>query len=191
MKKQTILAILVIIIISGCTSIQNSENPTGDAINQIGVENIMAVKDGDTIKVDYVGTLEDGTVFDTSIESVAKEAGKFQEGRPYEPLEFKVGAGQMIKGFDAAVVGMEVNEEKTVTIPPEEAYGQRNEKLIQQIPIDPLKNAGIDPKEGMTISANGNPAQITNVEDGTVTIDFNHELAGKTLVFKITLKEIL
>ncbi|MCK4550905.1 MAG: FKBP-type peptidyl-prolyl cis-trans isomerase, partial [Candidatus Aenigmarchaeota archaeon] len=99
--------------------------------------------------------------------------------------------GQMIKGFDKAVVGMELNEEKTVTLPPEEAYGEKNEKLIQQVPIDTLKNAGIDPKEGMAISASGQPAQITKVENGTVTIDFNHELAGKTLVFKITLKEIL
>ncbi|MCK4968348.1 MAG: peptidylprolyl isomerase [Candidatus Aenigmarchaeota archaeon] len=151
----------------------------------------MTVKNTDTIKVDYVGTLEDGTVFDTSVETVAKESDNYQEGRPYQPLEFKVGAGQMIKGFDTAVVGMKLDEEKTVTLPPAEAYGEMNEKLVQEIPIDTLKNAGIEPKAGMVISANGNPAKIIKVENNTVTMDFNHELAGKTLIFKITLKEIV
>ena len=189
MKNKIFIVLLAVIIISGCIS--NSNDTDENAINNNGVDNTMTVENGNTIKVDYVGTLEDGTVFDTSIESVAKESDSYQEGRPYQPLEFKVGAGQMIAGFDAAVVGMAVDEEKTVTLPPAQAYGEMNAELIQEVPIENLKNAGIEPQVGMVISANGNPAKITKVENNLVFVDFNHELAGKTLIFKITVKEIV
>ena len=192
MKNKIFIVLLAVIIISGCISNSESSNDAvGDAINTPGVDNTMTVENENTIKVDYVGTLEDGTVFDTSIESVAKESDSYQEGRPYQPLEFKVGAGQMIAGFDAAVVGMKVDEEKTVTLPPAEAYGEMNAELVQEVPIENLKNAGIEPKAGMVISANGNPAKITKVENNIVFVDFNHELAGKILIFKITVKEIV
>ena len=189
MKNKIFIVLLAVIIISGCIS--NFNDADENAINNNGVDNTMTVENKNTIKVDYVGTLEDGTVFDTSIESVAKESDSYQEGRPYQPLEFKVGAGQMIAGFDAAVVGMKVDEEKTVTLPPAQAYGEMNAELVQEVPIENLKNAGIEPQAGMVISANGNPAKITKVENNIVFVDFNHELAGKTLIFKITVKEIV
>ena len=192
MKNKIFIVLFAVIVISGCISnSENSNDAVGNAIINQGVDNTMTAKNGDTIKVDYVGTLEDGTVFDTSIEQIAKESGNHQEGRPYQPLEFKVGAGQMIAGFDAAVVGMKLDEEKTVTLPPAQAYGEINAQLVQEVPIENLKNAGIEPKAGMVISANGNPAKITKVENNIVFVDFNHELAGKTLIFKITLKEIV
>lgn len=81
------------------------------------------VQTGNTIAVDYIGTLSDGTIFDTSIASVAKTTPKYLSGRNYEPLTFTVGAGQMIPGFDKAVVGMKLNETKDITILPEDAYG--------------------------------------------------------------------
>ncbi len=82
----------------------------------------MKAKTGDTVKVDYVGTAE-GKMFDTSIKEEAEKGGIYNEQRPYEPLEFELGAGQMIAGFDKAVTGMAVGEEKTADLPPEEAYG--------------------------------------------------------------------
>ena len=81
------------------------------------------VKEGDYVRVDYTGKQEDGTVFDTSIKEVAIEAGIYNQKRDYQPLGFTVGAGEMIKGFDKGIVGMVQDEDKTLIIPPEEAYG--------------------------------------------------------------------
>ena len=141
----------------------------------------MPVKKGDKIKVDYTGTLEDGTVFDTS------------EGK--QPLEFEVGAGKIIKGFDEALIGMEKGQEKEITIPPAEAYGDHNPQLIKKIPRDKLP-AGQEPKPGMMLALgtpDGKqfPAKITEVTDKEVSIDLNHPLAGKTLKFKIKVVDIL
>lgn len=151
----------------------------------------VAVKNGDAIAVDYVGTLEDGTLFDTSVKARAEKAGLAQPGRTYEPLEFTVGEGQMIEGFDKAVVGMKVGETKKITLPPEQAYGPRNENLVRDIPISTLTQAGIEnPKVGMTLAVNGFPAKVTKVANGNATIDMNHDLAGKNLVFEITIRKI-
>lgn len=95
----------------------------------------MTVQTGDTIVVDYIGRLTDGTIFDTSIESVAQEAGIYNPQRNYEEgLSFTVGAGQMIAGFDAGVVGMALNETKTVEIPADQAYGQPNSEMLITVP---------------------------------------------------------
>jgi len=140
----------------------------------------MPVKKGDKIKVDYTGTLEDGTVFDTS------------EGK--HPLEFEVGEGKLIKGFDEAVIGMEKDEEKEVTLKPEEAYGPHNPESIKKIPRANLP-ADQDPQPGMMLmlkTPDGRqfPAKIVEADDKEVTIDLNHPLAGKTLKFKIKVVEI-
>ena len=141
----------------------------------------MPVKKGDKIKVDYVGSFDDGTVFDQSQTNGA-------------PLEFKVGSGDVIKGFDDAVIGMKPGDTKKFVIQPEQAYGANNPKMIQTVPRDKLPPG--DPKPGMVLMVslpNGQqiPAKITNVAATTVTIDLNHPLAGKVLHFEITLKEIL
>jgi FKBP-type peptidyl-prolyl cis-trans isomerase 2 len=141
----------------------------------------MAVKSGDKVKVEYEGRLEDGTVFDAS-----SKHGK--------PLEFAAGTGQVIKGFDAAVIGMEIGEEKEVTLPPDQAYGQPNDKLVQKIPREKLPQDQ-QPEVGMVLGMklpNGAqvPASITEVNDKEVTIDLNPPLAGKTLIFKIKLVSV-
>ena len=142
---------------------------------------VATVKKGDTIKVDYEGSLEDGTVFDAS-----QNHG--------QQLEFEVGSGQLIKGFDEAVVGMKVGQEKKVDIDPENAYGQRNPEMLKEIPREQLpKNQ--EPKVGMGIVIglpNGSkfPATIAKVSDKTVTLDLNHPLAGKKLTFKIKVAQI-
>jgi FKBP-type peptidyl-prolyl cis-trans isomerase 2 len=140
------------------------------------MEATMTVKKGDKVKVEYTGTLEDGEVFDAS-----EKHGK--------PLEFEVGAGQMIPGFDSAVEGMSLNEEKEITLQPDEAYGQPNPQMLQKVSKDKLPS-GQDPAVGMVLGVglpNGQqmPAKITEVTEKEVTIDLNHPLAGKTLKFKI------
>ena len=135
----------------------------------------MAIKKGDKVKVDYTGTFEDGTVFDSS------------EGKA--PLEFEVGAGMVIKGFDSAVEGMEKGEEKDITIESKDAYGDVNPQLLQKVPRDKLPKDQ-EPKEGMMLAlgtpdGKQMPAKITEVTDKEITIDLNHPLAGKTLKFKL------
>lgn len=137
-------------------------------------------KTNDTVKVHYTGTLKSGQVFDSSLER--------------DPLEFTVGAGQMIAGFDAAVNGMEISEKKTVTIPCAEAYGDRNDQLIQQVPRTDLPE-DMKPEAGQTLVATNQAGQqthviVTEVADETITIDANHPLAGQDLIFEIELVEI-
>lgn len=142
-------------------------------------ENI--IKKGSKVKVDYVGTLEDGTVFDAS-----KKHGKL--------LEFEAGSGQVIKGFDDAVLGMNLDEEKEITLQPEEAYGSAKPELKKEVPRDQLPKDQ-EPKAGMILLIglpNGQqlPARIIAVTKEKVTLDLNHPLAGKVLKFKIIVKEI-
>ncbi len=138
----------------------------------------MPVENGNKVQIEYCGTLEDGTVFDDS-----KNHGK--------PLEFEVGTKQVIPGFENAVLGMEKDEEKEVSIEPKEAYGEYNDQLIKDIPRTQLPQDQ-EPKEGMMLMMgmpNGQqmPAKITKVTEERVTLDLNHPLAGKKLNFKIKL----
>ena len=149
------------------------------------------VKKGDKIAVDYVGSLEDGKLFDTSVEAEAKKAGL--PLRPsYAPLEFTVGAGQMIAGFDAGVVGMALNETKTVKIAAKDAYGEWDESAVQALPTKQLAEMlNATPKVGMQLyTQSGASGKIVSTDANVTKIDFNHELAGKTLVFKITVRKI-
>lgn len=149
------------------------------------------VQKGNNVTVDYVGKLPDGTVFDTSKEDVAKEHGKYTTGRNYdEGLSFTVGAGQMIAGFDQGVEGMKVGETKTVTIKPEDAYGARSEQNLITITKDKIPDA--DKYEiGMKVmSAYGQAFTVHKINDKDIVFDANHELAGKTLIFDITIKSI-
>lgn len=132
------------------------------------------VKQGDTIEVEYTGSFDDGKVFDSS-----KSHG--------QPLRFEAGVGKVIPGFDKAVIGMKVGEEKTVRILPEEAYGQPNPMLVQKVPRSRLP-PDEEPKAGMMLIIslpNGAqvPARISEVSGEEVTIDLNHPLAGKALNF--------
>jgi len=137
-------------------------------------------KKNDTVKVHYTGKLTTGEVFDSSVER--------------DPLQFTLGGGQMIKGFDTAVDGMELNEKKTVTIPADEAYGQKREDLVQSVPKTQLP-ADMKPEVGQNLVATGPEGQqmqvvVTNVSENDIQIDANHPLAGQDLVFEIELVEI-
>lgn len=134
-------------------------------------------KKGDTAQVHYTGRLEDGQVFDSSVGG--------------EPLEFEVGAGNVIAGFDEGVRGMTTGDKKTVEIEADEAYGQRIEALVQQIAREGL-NLGAEPEVGMQLGLqlpDGNeiPVTITEVTNDSITLDANHPLAGRKLIFDIEL----
>ncbi len=139
----------------------------------------MSISDGDTIKLDYTGTLDDGSVFDCSDDR--------------EPLQFTVGAGQVIPGFEEAVRGMEEGEEKKFRIEPSEAYGEYNEDLTQKIPRTVI-SSDMEIEEGMMLlvkTPDGQeiPAKVAEVGDEQVTLDMNHPLAGKALNFNIKIVE--
>jgi len=140
----------------------------------------VTVKEGDTVKVHYTGRLQDGTVFDTSVGS--------------EPLEFTLGQGQTIPGFEQAVAGMQVGDNKTVTIPVNKAYGPRRDDLILEVSRVELPE-DLEPNVGMqlqSIQPDGSALvfTITEVSDTTIKVDGNHPLAGQDLKFDIELVEI-
>ncbi len=153
-------------------------------------QNKMA-ENGDTVRVDYIGTTEDGKVFDTSIESVAKSNDLFNEARTYEPLEFTLGQGNMIPGFEKGVIGMKAGETKKVTIPASDAYGDPREDLIRELELTKFVEAGVTPTVGQVIDFGFGQAKVLEVGEETVKLDFNNPLAGKTLMFEITVQEII
>ncbi len=138
-------------------------------------------KSGDKVKVHYTGTLEDGTPFDSS--------------RDGDPVEFTLGTGEVIAGFEKAVDGMAVGDSKTVSVPPEDGYGPRDEGQVVVIDRTELP-AELEPEVGMILEASSDDGVIahvliTAVAGDKVTLDANHELAGKTLSYEITLVEIV
>ncbi len=148
------------------------------------------VKAWDNIQVDYIWRLEDWTVFDTSIESIAKACWKYSEYRDYtEWLSFEAQGGQMVKWFDDWVIWMKVWQTKTVQFWPEEWYGEYDESLVMAVSIDELWDIS-ELKEWETIYLwMWYPAKITKITDKEVTFDMNSELAWKSLIFDITLKD--
>jgi peptidylprolyl isomerase len=164
------LGVILLVTLLGLSSV------TGCA----GKESSAVAKDGDTVKVHYTGTLEDGTIFDTS--------------REREPLEFTLGGGKLIPGFEEAVRGMQIGQTKTVTIPPDEAYGSHRDELILVIQRDQLPD-DLDPAVGQQLQMQGADGQtavvvVTEVSEATITVDANHPLVGKDLTFEIELVEI-
>ena len=149
------------------------------------------IKVWDNVVVDYIWRLEDGTVFDTSIESIAKACGKYNEARDYTQwLSFEVWAGQMIKWFDNWVLWMKVWQTKTVKFWPDEWYGQRNEQYVLTYTKEEVGDLS-QFEEWQTIYLwIWMPAKIIKVTNKDVTLDLNHELAGKDLIFDITIKSI-
>jgi peptidylprolyl isomerase len=138
------------------------------------------VKDGDTVTVHYTGKLENGEVFDTS--------------REREPFEFTVGNEAVISGFEKGVVGMEVGDTKTIEVPPEEAYGVKQDELVVEVKKSEFPDE-ITPTIGQRLQIkqqDGNPivVTITNLTEESITLDANHPLAGYTLFFDVEIVDI-
>ncbi len=141
------------------------------------------IKKGDLVALHYEGRFENGEVFDAS-----------SHGEHEHPLEFKAGEGHVVPGFDNAVLGMSKDEEKEFTLKPSEAYGEHNPQLQQKVPRNQLPQDQV-PEAGMTMvvgTPDGRqfPVQISAVDEETITLDMNHPLAGKTLIFKIKILDI-
>lgn len=155
------------------------------------MENSRTVKKGDYLLIDYTGKFEDGTVFDTTSKEKALEAGIYDEEKDYRPLFFRVDARQVIKGIDQGVLGMKEGEEKTLIIPPEDAYGEYKDYLVQKIPLARLE-LQTPPEPGKKIiTPGGREVRVLNSTETAATLDFNHELAGKTLILEIKLVSIV
>jgi peptidylprolyl isomerase len=141
---------------------------------------MSTAKTGDTVKVHYTGRLDDDIVFDTS--------------RGKSPLQLTIGEGNLIKGFEKGLIGMEVGEKKNLVIPPEEAYGQNDEKLTTKVSRSHLPDS-VQPAIGMQLQVKQKDGSIfmvwiTGMDEETVTLDANHPLAGKTLNFDVELTDI-
>ncbi len=149
------------------------------------------VQKWDTIVVHYVWRLKDGTVFDTSVESVAKWCDQYNEGRDYdEGLWFQVWAGQMIAWFDRWVEWMKIGQTKTIEIAAVDAYGDHDDSKIIIVEKSKLNLPGQYEVGDVLHAPTWQSVKITKVTDTDVYLDTNHELAGKTLIFDITVKEI-
>jgi len=174
MKKAIGLALGVMFLtlfLAGCIQQEDSQGQGGG--DNMAAEKVEA---GNNIEVEYKGTLQDGAMFDSS------------EGRG--PLAFTAGAGQMIKGFDSAVIGMALNEEKTVTLQPGEAYGDSDPGKVVELPKEQVNGIN-ELKVGMSVtSSTGVNGVVKEIKADTVIIDFNHPLAGKTLTFWIKVVKI-
>lgn len=138
------------------------------------------VKENDTVKVHYTGKLGNGEVFDSSVDR--------------EPMEFQVGKGQLIPGFEKGIVNMKVNEKKTIVVPSEEAYGEAREELVQEVPNDRLPPE-IKPEVGMGLVSTTPEGQeiqlvVKEVKDDAIVVDGNHPLAGQELTFDVEVIEI-
>jgi FKBP-type peptidyl-prolyl cis-trans isomerase 2 len=142
----------------------------------------MTIKQGSKVTLDYEGRFENGEVFDSS-----------KHGDHSHPLTFVAGSGQVIPGFDKAVIGMDINQEKEFKILPEEAYGVIDERLLQEIPRNVLPPEQ-EPQVGMALmmrTPQGDiPVMISEVKKDSIVLNMNHPLAGKTLIFKIKILKI-
>jgi peptidylprolyl isomerase len=142
---------------------------------------MTVAENGNTVKVHYTGKLKDGTVFDSSLQR-------------NEPLEFTLGQGNMIAGFEQAVTGMKVGDTKVADIPVDQAYGQKRDDMVLEVPKNDVPE-NINPEVGQRLAVQQKdgqsiPVTVTNITDSSITLDANHPLAGKDLVFEIELLDV-
>jgi FKBP-type peptidyl-prolyl cis-trans isomerase 2 len=155
----------------------------------------MTITDGDAVTIEYVGRLTDGTVFDTSDEALAREAGIAEENpeREFEPLTIQIGDDKVIAGLQDALLGMAEGETELVQIPPERAYGEYREDRVGEYDREAFEEmlGGREATEGVEVETEeGLPGEVVDVGPETVTVDFNHELAGETLSFEIEIVDV-
>jgi FKBP-type peptidyl-prolyl cis-trans isomerase 2 len=184
MNRAITIALTLVLTLTSCSGSDDGDTTTSEATSETttsaatadrsdsaGASGSSGAQDGDTVAVHYVGTLDDGSEFDSSYGD--------------EPLTFEVGTDQVIEGFDNAVRGMLVGDKKTVRIPPDEAYGQVDEELIFQVPIE---EAPEDVAVGDEVLIDGVVyGRVIEIGDTEVTIDTNHRFAGEALTFEIEL----
>ena len=155
----------------------------------------MTIATGDSVTFEYTGRLDDGTVFDTSQQDVAEDAGlaDAQPDREYTPLTVEIGAEQVIEGMEEGLVGLEQGESATIDVAPEKAYGEWSDEAVQEYATDELRETlgGETPDEGAYLEAqNGQVGEVIHADDEVVRVDLNHELAGKALAFDVEIVDV-
>jgi len=152
----------------------------------------MPFKKGDFLLIDYVARVsETGEVFDTTLEEVAKEEGIYREGALYEPMLVVVGEGWILKALDESLLNLELRKKEKIEIPPEKAFGERDPNKIRLYPLRKLRAQGITPQVGMQLQVDGRLATVRTIGSGRVLLDFNPPLAGKTLIYEVTIQKKL
>ncbi len=142
------------------------------------------MENGEFVRVNYIGRLESGEIFDLTDAEVAKKEGVYNEHVKYKPVPVIVGAGFLIPGLDKALHEMKVGDKKSIEVKPEEGFGQRDPKLVRVVPKKVFEGK-LDPKPGMVVDFSGMKGRIQSVEAGRIRVDFNNPLAGKTLKYDI------
>jgi peptidylprolyl isomerase len=152
----------------------------------------MALEKGSFILIDYVAKVkETGEVFDTTVEETAKKEHLYKEGEIYEPKLVVIGEGWVLKSLDESLASMEIEKSSSVEISPDKAFGQRDPEKVKRISLRHLADKGINPTLGMRVEYDGKTATVRALGAGRVLLDFNPSLAGKTLVYEVTVKKKL
>ena len=152
----------------------------------------MAVNNGDFVRVNFTGKIKDtDDVFDTTYDEIAQEAGIFEENKTYKPIPIVVGGNHLLPAIEEAIIGLEEGETKHIEVDSDNAFGPRDPKMIQLVPMKEFKRQGMTPVQGMKIQSEGATGKILTVNGGRVKVDFNHELAGKDLVYDVEVTEVI
>ena len=149
------------------------------------------IKEHDFIDLNYTGKLTDGTVFDTTIEAVAKENGFNNEKANFAPAVICVGEKQILPGLDAQLVDKEIGKDHDVKLSAEEAFGKRDVKKMRIMPISAFKEHNMQPQPGMQIDADGKVGTVSRVSGGRVIVNFNHPLAGKKVSYSYKINRVV
>ncbi len=151
----------------------------------------MAIKKGDFVELEYTGSLKDGTVFDTTDESAAREAGMHNPDARYGPVTICVGENHVVEGLDRQLEGKEPGNDYTIEVPPEEGFGKKDAKQIQLISTSKFRKENINPMPGLQVNVDGAVGVIKSVSGGRTLVDFNHPLSGQKLVYKASIKKVV
>lgn len=152
----------------------------------------MPLEKGDFVIVDYVGKVkETGEVFVTTLEEIAKKERMYKEGEIFEPKLLVVGEGWVLKALDEAFAGFDVGKPASLEIPPDKAFGPRDPEKVKLVPLRRLTNRGLTPQLGMRLEVEGKTAVVRTIGAGRVQLDYNPPLAGKTLVYEVTVHKKL
>lgn len=150
------------------------------------------VKSGDTVLLHYTLVLKDeNKVLETTVEEVAKEQGIYSDKATYKPILLIIGAGELPAGLEEAIIGMNENEEREIEVPPEKGFGRRDPDRVRVLPARLFSSQGVIPRAGEEVEVRGERGTIVSVGSGRVIVDFNHPLAGKSLLYKVKVVKVL
>ncbi|MEM1508981.1 MAG: peptidylprolyl isomerase [Thermofilaceae archaeon] len=150
------------------------------------------VKSGDVVLLHYTLVLKDeNKVLETTIEEVAKEQGIYSDKATYKPTLLIIGAGEVPAGLEEAITGMNENEEKEIEVPPEKGFGRRDPDKVRVLPARLFSSQGVIPRAGEEVEIRGERGTIVSVGSGRVIVDFNHPLAGKSLLYKVKIVKVV